>query len=44
MISDWELAYIFYKLNMNVYWVYPSIAEQGSKNGMYRSTLDLGQR
>jgi GR25 family glycosyltransferase involved in LPS biosynthesis len=44
LISDWELAYIFYKLNMNVYWVYPSIADQGSKNGMYKSELDLGQR
>lgn len=44
MISDWELAYLFYKLDMNIYWIYPSLAEQGSKNGMYKSTLDLGQR
>lgn len=44
LIIDWELSYIFYKLDMNIYWVYPSIADQGSKNGMYKSELDLGQR
>ena len=44
LISDWELAYQFYKLNHKVYWWCPSLIEQGSKNGMYESTLDIGQR
>jgi len=39
LVSDWELAYHFYKLNMNVYWYIPPIFEQGSKNGTYNSTL-----
>jgi GR25 family glycosyltransferase involved in LPS biosynthesis len=39
LVSDWELAYHFYKLNMNVYWYIPPIFEQGSKNGSYNSTL-----
>jgi|TARA_R100000008_G_scaffold86135_1_gene78054 GR25 family glycosyltransferase involved in LPS biosynthesis len=44
LISDWELAYQFYKLDHKVYWWCPSLIEQGSKNGMYESTLDVGQR
>jgi glycosyl transferase family 25 len=39
LVSDWELAYQFCKLNMNVYWSIPSIFCQGSKNGQYSSTL-----
>lgn len=39
LVSDWELAHTFYKLNMNVYWAVPPIFTQGSKNGMFRSTL-----
>lgn len=37
--ADFEMAYIFYKLDMDIYWAYPSLADQGSKNGMYRSEL-----
>ena len=44
LISDWELAYQLYALKARVYWWYPSLIEQGSKNGMFESTLDLGQR
>ena len=44
LISDWELAYQLYALKTKVYWWYPSLIEQGSKNGMFESTLDLGQR
>jgi GR25 family glycosyltransferase involved in LPS biosynthesis len=36
---DWELAYQFYELNMNVYWIYPSIFYQGSNSGEYKSSL-----
>jgi GR25 family glycosyltransferase involved in LPS biosynthesis len=36
---DWELAYHFYNLNMNVYWVNPSIFYQGSISGEYKSSL-----
>lgn len=39
LVSDWELAYQFYKLNMNVYWSIPPIFYQGSKSGEYESTL-----
>jgi|ETNvirenome_6_85_1030632.scaffolds.fasta_scaffold07983_4 GR25 family glycosyltransferase involved in LPS biosynthesis len=44
LISDWELAYQLYNMDAKVYWWYPSLIEQGSKNGMFNSTLDLGQR
>lgn len=44
LISDWELAYQLYKIDAKVYWWYPSLIDQGSKNGMFKSTLDLGQR
>jgi glycosyl transferase family 25 len=39
LVSDWELAYQFYKLNMNVYWFIPALFYQGSKSGQYSSTL-----
>ncbi|MEN6553997.1 MAG: glycosyltransferase family 25 protein [Methanobacterium sp.] len=39
LVSDWELAYQFYKLNMNVYWSIPPLFYQGSKSGQYNSTL-----
>jgi GR25 family glycosyltransferase involved in LPS biosynthesis len=39
LVSDWELAYQFCALNMNVYWSLPPIFHQGSKNGKYISTL-----
>jgi GR25 family glycosyltransferase involved in LPS biosynthesis len=44
LVSDWELAYQLYKSNATTYWWYPSIVTQGSKTGLYESTLDLGQR
>ena len=44
LISDWELAYQLYNIDAKVYWWYPSLIDQGSKNGMFKSTLDLGQR
>lgn len=39
LVSDWELAYQFYKLDMNVYWSIPPLFYQGSKSGEYDSTL-----
>ena len=39
LVSDWEIAYQFYKHNMNVYWFLPHLFVQGSKNGEYKSTL-----
>jgi len=39
LVSDWELAYHFYKLNMNVYWSIPPLFYQGSKSGQYNSEL-----
>lgn len=39
LVSDWELAYQFYSLNMNVYWAIPPLFYQGSKSGKYNSTL-----
>lgn len=44
LVSDWEIAYQLYKINAKTYWWYPSLATQGSRNGKYQSTLDLGQR
>lgn len=44
LISDWEIAYQLYRCDAKVYWWYPSLIDQGSKNGMFESTLDLGQR
>lgn len=39
LVSDWELAYQFYKLDMNVYWSIPPLFYQGSKSGQYSSEL-----
>lgn len=39
LVSDWELAYQFYNLDMNVYWSIPPLFYQGSKSGQYNSTL-----
>jgi GR25 family glycosyltransferase involved in LPS biosynthesis len=36
---DWELAYQFYILKMNVYWLYPPLVYQGSISGEYTSSL-----
>jgi GR25 family glycosyltransferase involved in LPS biosynthesis len=44
LVSDWEIGYQLYKFDAKTYWWYPSIASQGSRNGLYKSTLDLGQR
>lgn len=44
LAGDWEIAYQLYKCNAQVYWRYPSLIDQGSKNGMFESALDLGQR
>jgi|ETNmetMinimDraft_30_1059905.scaffolds.fasta_scaffold36607_2 GR25 family glycosyltransferase involved in LPS biosynthesis len=44
LVSDWEMAYQFYKLDLNVYWWTPPLVTQGSKDGTYYSTLDEGQR
>lgn len=44
LVSDWEIAYQLYKFDAKTYWWYPSLATQGSRNGTYESTLDLGQR
>jgi GR25 family glycosyltransferase involved in LPS biosynthesis len=44
LVSDWELAYQLYKFGATTYWWYPSVVTQGSKTGLYESTLDLGQR
>jgi len=38
---DFELAFSFYKMNLNVYWRLPSIFEQGSKNGKCESGLRI---
>lgn len=39
LVIDWELAYQFYKKNMNIYWSKKSIFLQGSKNNTYQSEL-----
>ena len=39
LISDWELGYQHFKHNHKVYWWEPSLVEQGSENGHFRSTL-----
>lgn len=39
LVSDWEIAYQFYKFNMNIFWYLPPLFFQGSKNGQYKSTL-----
>ena len=37
--TDWELAYQFYILDAKIYWWYPSLVQQGSKNGKYQSAV-----
>jgi GR25 family glycosyltransferase involved in LPS biosynthesis len=44
LVSDWEIAYQLHKIDAKTYWWYPSLVTQGSRNGKYQSTLDLGQR
>lgn len=44
LVSDWEIAYLLYKFSADVYWWVPSLVSQGSKNGMFKSELDMGQR
>ena len=39
MISDWELAFQIYDLDLRVKWLYPPIFYQGSKSGKYKSEL-----
>lgn len=39
LVIDWELAYQFYKQNMNIYWSKKSIFYQGSKHNIYKSEL-----
>lgn len=39
LVSDWELASSFYRLNLNIYWAVPPVFNQGSKNGAFKSTL-----
>ncbi len=39
MISDWELAFQIYDLDLKVKWLYPPIFYQGSKSGKYKSEL-----
>jgi glycosyl transferase family 25 len=43
LAGDWELAYQFYKLDLNVYWWVPPLLHQGSKTGQYKSALDEGR-
>ncbi len=40
---DWELSYHQWKHQLNVFWGEPSIASQGSENGTYRSSADVGR-
>jgi hypothetical protein len=44
LVSDWELAYQYYTLDLNVYWWVPPLVRQGSRDGTYVSALDEGQR
>lgn len=39
LVSDWELASSFYRLNLNIFWAVPAVFDQGSKNGTFASTL-----
>ena len=39
LAADWELAYQFYKKDLNIYWTKKPIFSQGSKNGTYKSEL-----
>ena len=37
-VSDWEFAHSYYINNLNIVWRLPSIFDQGSKNGIYKSS------
>lgn len=37
-VSDWEFAYSYYINNLKIIWRLPSIFDQGSKNGIYKSS------
>ena len=39
LVIDWELAYQFYKLDLNIYWIKKPIFFQGTKEDIYESTL-----
>tara|TARA_Y100000992_G_C21274079_1_gene498843 strand:+ start:1459 stop:2151 length:693 start_codon:yes stop_codon:yes gene_type:complete len=39
LVIDWELAYQFYELKMNIYWSKSTLFYQGSKKEIYESTL-----
>jgi hypothetical protein len=41
---DWHLKDKIAEMNLIQYWTFPSIMEQGSKNGMFDSTLEEGRR
>lgn len=44
LVSDWEIAYQLFKHDAKVYWWIPPLISQGSKNGTFKSELDMGQR
>ena len=39
LVIDWELAYQFYKLDLNIHWIKKPIFFQGTKEDIYESTL-----
>jgi GR25 family glycosyltransferase involved in LPS biosynthesis len=39
LMDDWELAYQYYKHNLNVYWWEPAPVTQGSHSGVFKSSL-----
>ena len=39
MVIDWDLNYQLYLHNFNVYWAEPTIVEQGSESGFFKSAL-----
>tara|TARA_R110000868_G_scaffold45841_23_gene151867 strand:+ start:4598 stop:5269 length:672 start_codon:yes stop_codon:yes gene_type:complete len=39
MVIDWELNHQLYLHNFNVYWAEPTIVEQGSESGFFKSAL-----
>ena len=39
LVIDWELAYQFYKLDLNIHWIKKPIFFQGTKENIYESTL-----
>lgn len=36
---DREFCYLFDKLNMNIYWMEPPMVDQGSQNGLFKSSI-----